>query len=140
MTAASTATALKALIEHAAAFSSRDNRRYADNLSLPFVHLWPDGEILRYDNRSDVDLFGHYARAGLDAGNFGRTELDQADLILDWDDLKAFHVKFTRFMPDDGRSSQSEAIWVAIRDGQSWKLKLRIGAARIRQPGCNGGP
>lgn len=125
-------TALKALIEHAAAFSSRDNRTYADNLSLPFVHLWQDGEILRYDNPSDVDLFEHYARAGLDAENFGRTELDEADLILDWDDLKAFHVKFTRFMPDDGKLSQSEAIWVAIRSGKCWKLKLRIGAARIK--------
>jgi len=30
-------TALKALIEHIAAFSSKDNARYADNLSLPFV-------------------------------------------------------------------------------------------------------
>lgn len=125
-------TALKALIEHAAAFSSRDNRRYADNLSLPFVHLWQDGEILRYYNRGDVDLFGHYSRAGLDAGNFARTELDEADLILDWDDLKAFHVKFTRFAPDDGKLSQSEAIWVTIRDDECWKLKLRIGAVRIR--------
>ncbi len=124
--------ALQALIEHAAAFSSRDNGRYADNLSLPFVHLWPDGGILRYDNRSEADLSAHYARAGLDVGNFARTELDAADLILDWDDLKAFHVKFTRFMPDERKSGQSEALWVAIRDGRSWKLKLRIGAARIK--------
>lgn len=128
-------TALKALIEHVAAFSSKDNARYADNLSLPFVHLWQDGAILRYDNRSDVDLFEHYARAGLDAENFERTELDEADLILDWGDLKAFYVKFTRLTRGDGKSSQSEAIWVAIRDGQCWKLKLRIGAARIKQPG-----
>ena len=123
---------LEALIEHVAAFSSKDNARYADNLSLPFVHLWQDGAILRYDHRSDVDLLGHYARAGLDAESFARTELDEADLILDWDDLKAFHVKFTRFAPHDGKLGQSEAIWVAIRDGQSWKLKLRIGAARIK--------
>jgi len=125
-------TALKALIEHAAAFSSKDNRRYADNLSLPFVHLWQDGEILRYDDRSDVDLFEHYARAGLDDQNFGRTELDDANLILDWDDLKAFHVKFTRYAPEGGKTVRAEAIWVAIRDARCWKLKLRIGAVRIR--------
>ena len=128
-------TPLKALIEHAAAFSSRDNQRYADNLSLPFVHLWQDGEILRYDDRSDVDLFKHYARAKLDAENFGRTELDEADLILDWDDLKAYYTKFTRHAPQGGNVGQLEAIWVAIRAGECWKLKLRIGAARIKQPG-----
>lgn len=124
--------ALKALLEHAAAFSSRDNRRYADNLSLPFVHLWQDGEILRYDDRSDVDLFEHYARAGLDAENFGRTELDEANLILDWDDLKAFHVKFTRYAPEGGEAGRAEAIWVTFRDDGCWKLKLRIGAVRIK--------
>ena len=126
------ATPLKALIEHAAAFSSKDNRRYADNLALPFVHLWPDGEILRYDDRTGVDLFKHYARAKLDAENFGRTELDEADLILDWDDLKAFYIKFTRYKPDGGKLGQSEAIWVAIRAGGRWKLKLRVGARRIK--------
>ena len=125
-------TPLKALIEHAAAFSSKDNRRYAENLSLPFVHLWQDGEILRYDHAGEVDLFRHYARAKLDAENFGRTELDAADLILDWDDLKAFYAKFTRYTPEGGKLDQSEAIWVAIRAGERWKLKLRIGAARIK--------
>jgi hypothetical protein len=125
-------TALQALIEHAAAFSSKDNRRYADSLSLPFVHLWPDGEVLRYDACSDVDLFEHYARAKLDAESFGRTELDEARLILDWDDLKAFYVKFTRYGNDGGKLGQSEAIWVAVRAGGCWRLKLRIGAERTK--------
>ena len=126
-------TALKALIEHAAAFSSKDNRRYADNLSLPFVHLWQNGEILRCEDRGDVDLFEHYARAGLDAENFLRTELDETDLILDWEDLKAFHVKFTRYGPGGGKAGRAEAIWVTTRDEEGrWKLKLRIGAAPIR--------
>lgn len=125
-------TALKALIEHAAAFSSKDNERYAETLSLPFVHLWQDGEILHYDDPGDIDLFKHYARAKIDAENFGHTELDEAELILDWEDLKAFHVKFTRNTKEGGTLGQSEAIWVAIRSGECWKLKLRIGAARIK--------
>jgi hypothetical protein len=132
MTTPTDNTPLNALIEHAASFSSRDNPRYTENLSLPFVHLWQDGEILRYDDPGDVDLFKHYARAKLDAENFGRTELDEADLILDWDDLKAFHVKFARYMPDGRKLGRSEAIWVVIRTGERWKLKLRIGAARIK--------
>lgn len=131
MTTPSDNIPLKALIEHAAAFSSKDNQRYAENLSLPFVHLWQDGEVLRYDDPSDVDLFKHYARAKLDAENFGRTELDEADLILDWDDLKAFHVKFTRYTLGGHKLGRSEAIWVAIRAGECWKLKLRIGARQI---------
>jgi len=127
-----TRTALQALIEHAAAFSGKDNERYAGTLALPFVHLWQDGEILRYDEPGDIDLFKHYARAKIDAKNYGRTELDEAKLILDWEDLKAFHVKFTRYTRESGTLGRSEAIWVAIRSGECWKLKLRIGAVRIK--------
>jgi hypothetical protein len=39
MEAPARGSALDALIEHTAAFSSRDNHRYAECLSLPFVHL-----------------------------------------------------------------------------------------------------
>jgi hypothetical protein len=132
MTTPESNTALKALIEHTAAFSGKDNERYAGTLALPFVHLWQDGEILRYDDPGDVDLFGHYARAKIDAETYGRTELDEAELILDWEDLKAFHVKFTRYAREGGTLGQSEAIWAAIRSGEGWKLKLRIGAARVK--------
>ncbi len=125
-------TVLEALIEHAAAFSSGDNERYAAGLSLPFVHLWPDGEILRYDDQRDVDLLLHYRRAGIDPATFRGSELDEAKLILDWEGLKAFHTKFTRHALDGGTLDQSEAIWVATRCAGAWKLKLRIGAARIR--------
>jgi hypothetical protein len=124
-------TPLKALIEHLAAFSSRDNRRFAEILSLPFVHLWQDGEIWRYDDSGEVDLSKQYAKAEIDAENFGRTELDEANLILDWDDLKAFHVIFTRYTPEGNKTSRAEAIWVVIRDKGCWKLKLRIGAVRM---------
>jgi hypothetical protein len=127
-----TATPLKALIEHLEAFSSRDNRRFAGVLSLPFVHLWQDGEIWRYDDPSDVDILKQYVKTGIDAENFGRTELDEARLILDWDDLKAFYVIFTRYTLQGDKVGRAEAIWVAIRDGGSWKLKLRIGAGRIK--------
>jgi hypothetical protein len=126
-----TDTPLKALIEHVAAFSSRDNRRFAEVLALPFVHLWQDGEIWRYEDRGDVDLLKQYARAEIDEKTFGRTELDEARLILDWDDLKAFYVTFTRYAPQGDKVGRAEALWVAIRDGGCWKLKLRIGARRI---------
>jgi hypothetical protein len=125
-------TPLKALIEHVAAFSSRDNQRFAEILSLPFIHLWQDGEIWRYEDRSDVDLLKQYAKAEIDAENFGRTELDEARLILDWDGLKAFYVRFTRYSAGGDKAGRAEAIWVAIRDGECWKLKLRIGARRIQ--------
>lgn len=124
-------TPLMALIEHLEAFSSRDNRRFAEALSLPFVHLWQDGEIWRYEDRSDVDLLRQYARAEIDEKTFGRTDLDEARLILDWDELKAFYVRFTRYSAAGDNAGRAEAIWVAIRDRGSWKLKLRIGAARI---------
>lgn len=130
MTAPAGDTPLTALIEHLAAFSSRDNQRFADILSLPFVHLWPDGEIWRCDERSGVDLLKQYAKAGIDAMRFGRTELDEATLVLDWDDLKAFHVEFTRYESSGGEAGRAEAIWVVVRDGGCWKLKLRIGAVR----------
>jgi hypothetical protein len=125
------ATALEALIAHAKGFSGGDDESYAETLALPFVHLWPDGEILRYDGAGDVDLLAHYARAGIDAETFGRSELDEARLVLDWPDLKAFHARFTRYTRDGRALGQSEAIWVAVRSGASWKLKLRIGAARV---------
>ena len=58
--------------------------------------------------------------------------MDEAELILDWEDLKAFHVKFTRYAREGGTLGQSEAIWVAIRSGECWRLELRIGAARVK--------
>src|SRR5829696_749521 len=97
MTTSGSDTALKALLEHTAAFSSKDNGAYTEALALPFIHLWQDGEILCHEKRADIDLFDHYARGGIDAENYDRTELDQADLILDWEHLKAFRVKFTRY-------------------------------------------
>jgi hypothetical protein len=126
-------TPLRALIEHLEAFSSRDNRRFADALSLPFVHLWQDGEIWRYEDPSDVDLLKQYARAEIDDKSFGRTELDEARLVLDWDELKAYYVTFTRYTMAGGSAGSAEAIWVAVRDNGCWKLKLRIGARRIRR-------
>jgi hypothetical protein len=125
-------TPLKELIEHAAAFSSKDNQRFAENLSLPFIHLSPDGEVWQYKDPGDVDLFKQYAKARIDAENFGRTELDEANLILDWDDLTAFHTKFTRYTRGGEKIGQAEAIWVAIREGTGWKVKLRIGAVQIK--------
>ena len=74
-------TALEALIEHSAAFSGKDNERYAGTLALPFVHLWQDGEVLRYDDPGDVDLFEHYARATIDAENYGRPNCARRSLF-----------------------------------------------------------
>ena len=125
------ATPLQALIEHLAAFSGGDNRRFAEALSLPFFHLWQDGEVWRYDEPGEVDISKQYAKAGIDEKTFGRTELDEASLVLDWEDLKAFRVKFTRYTAAGGKAGRAEAIWVAIRDGAFWKLKLRIGAEGI---------
>jgi hypothetical protein len=122
------------LLEHLEAFSSRDNRRLAAALSLPFVHLWQDGEILQYQCRDDVDILRQYAKSGIDEKTFWRTELDAANLILDWVDLKAFCVRFTRYSVAGGVAGRAEALWVVIRDGDSWKMKLRIGAARVN---CN---
>ena len=130
MTAPVGDTPLQALIEHLAAFSGRDDQRFANILSLPFIHLWPDGEIWRYDDPSSVDLLKQYAKAGIDAERFGRTELNEARLVLNWDDLKAIYVKFTRFASSGDEVGRSEAIWVVVRDGGCWKLKLRIGAVR----------
>ena len=125
-------TPLKALIEHAAAFSSKDDERFAENISLPFIHLSHDGEVWRYENSSDVDLLKQYAKANIDVETFGRTVLDEASLILDWDDLKAFYTKFTRYTREGAKINQAEAIWVTIREGTSWKVKLRVGAARVK--------
>ena len=122
---------LQALIEHLEAFSSRDNRRFADAVSLPFVHLWHDGELWRYGEPGDVDLQKQFAKAGIDTKTFGRTELDEARLVLDWEHLKAFCVRFTRYSTAGDRAGQAEAVWVAVRDGAFWKLKLRIGARRM---------
>ncbi len=84
-----TGTPLKALIEHLAAFSSGDNQRFAEILSLPFAHLWQDGEFWHYEGPRDVDLSKQFVKVGIDADSFGRTELDEARLVLDWDDRKA---------------------------------------------------
>ncbi len=124
-------TPLKALIEHLEAFSTRDNRRFADALSLPFFHLWQDGEIWRYEDPGDVDLLKQYARAEIDGKSFGRTELDEARLVLDWEELKAYHVSFTRYTTAGCPLGRAEALWVAVRDNGCWKLKLRVGAQRI---------
>ena len=124
-------TPLRALIEHLEAFSNRDDRRFAAGLSPPFIHLWQDGEVWRYDDPGEVDISKQYAKAGIDEKTFGRTELDEASLVLDWEDLKAFRVKFTRYTVAGGKAGRAEAIWVAIRDGAFWKLKLRIGAEGI---------
>jgi hypothetical protein len=124
-------TALLALLEHLEAFSSRDNGRFADALSMPFVHLWQDGELWRYEDRRDVDLLQQYAKSGIDEKTFDCTELDEARLILDWEDLKAFYVRFTRYSTAGDSAGRAEAIWVATRDRGVWKLKARIGARRI---------
>jgi hypothetical protein len=132
MTVSGLDTALGALIEHAAALSSRDDQRCTESLSVPFVHLWQDGEILRYEDSRGGDLLGHFARAKLNPDEFGHTEVDEASLILDWDELKAFYVRFTRYSQGGDKLGQSEAIWVVTRVGRRWKLKLRIGAARVK--------
>jgi hypothetical protein len=127
-------TPLRALLEQLSAFSTRDDRRFGAALSLPFVQLSPDGEIWRYEDAKDVDLGRQYAKAGIDAGSFGRSELDEARLILDWDDLKAFYMNFTRHTRAGDAAGRSEAVWVVVRDAGGWKLKLRIGAAPVRRP------
>lgn len=122
---------LLALLEHIEAFSSRDNARYARALAIPFVHLWADGAILRYDTAADVDLAAHLATAGLDRRSFERAQLEQTDLVLDWPELKAFRVIFTRRRPGGEPSGRWEALWVTLRADGEWKLKLRIGARRL---------
>jgi hypothetical protein len=124
------ATPLESLIEHTAAFSSRDNERYADILSVPFVHLWPDGQVWSCDDGRQISLSAHYKAANLTAENFDHTELDHAVVVLDWPDLKAYHVKFSRYTPRGGNAGQSEAIWVVVRADDGWKVKLRIGAVQ----------
>jgi hypothetical protein len=125
------ATPLNALLEHLAAFSSKDDARFAEAVSLPFVHLWHDGELWRYEDRGDIDLLKQYAKSGIDEKTFGRTELDEARLVLDWENLKAYYVRFTRYSSTGDKAGRAEAIWVALRESGSWKLKLRIGARRI---------
>jgi hypothetical protein len=125
------ATPLGALLDHLAAFSGRDNFRFAEAVSLPFVHLWHDGELWRYEDCGDIDLLKQYAKSGIDEKTFGRTELDEARLVLDWESLKAYYVRFTRYSSAGDKAGRAEAIWVALRESGSWKLKLRIGARRI---------
>lgn len=122
------ATPLEAVIEHTAAFSSGDNDQYARILSIPFIHVWPDGKLLQYDNSESVDLLAHYKAAGLTDQNFDHTELDAAVAILDWPELKVFRVEFTRYGPHGMRAGKSEALWVVVRVDGGWKVKLRVGA------------
>ena len=124
-------TPLQVLLEHLAAFSNGDNGRLAAALSLPFVHLWPDGTVWSYDRPDEVDIAKQYEKAGIDAATYGRTELDEARLILDWEELKAFYVRFTRYSADGDIAVRAEAIWVVTRGDAGWKLKLRIGAKGV---------
>ena len=47
---------LKALTEHLEALSSRDILRFADAMSLPFVHVWLDGETKYSESRDDIEI------------------------------------------------------------------------------------
>lgn len=123
-------TPIGALLAHLEAFSARDNARFREAVSTPFCHLWPDGDLWVCSNESELDIAQQYAKGGIDPEKFGWTSLDDATLVLDWDGLKAFRVRFTRYGRDGGRLGRSEAIWAVTRAEAGWKMKLRIGAAR----------
>jgi hypothetical protein len=124
-------TPVKAMLEHLAAFSAGDDRRFVEAVSLPFVHLWPDGELWHHGVPADIHVLRQYAKAGIDAETFGGSELDEAVLILDGRDLKAFRVTFTRTTRAGGSIGRSAAIWVTVRERGAWRLKLRIGAVPV---------
>jgi hypothetical protein len=126
-------TPLRALLEHAAALSSKDNRRFAETLSQPFMHVWPNGEILEYRDQGDVNLLAQLAKVPIDVESFGQIELESASLILDWTDLKAFRVRFRRYEAQGQNRGQAEGIYVVVRDGtSSWKVKLSIGIVPVK--------
>jgi len=128
---ADTATPFGALLEHAAAFSSKDDRRFAESLSLPFMHVWPDGEIVEYKEPPDVDSLAQLAEASAGVAIFGQTELEAATLVLDWSDLKAFRARLARYSPQGQYLGAAEGIFVVVREGASWKVKLSIGAVTV---------
>jgi len=124
-------TPLRALLEHAAALSSKDDRRFVETVSLPFIHLRPDGEIVEYRQPGDVHLSTQLAKAPMDVNSFGQTELEAATLVLDWNDLKVFHTRLTRYAAEGKYLGKAEAICVVVLEGESWKVKLSIGAAPV---------
>ena|SRR5438128_7129511 len=132
MTTDDTMTPLRALLEHAAALSSKDNRRFAETLSLPFIHVWPNGEIIEYKQPGDIDLSAQFAKAPVDPAIFGQTELQGASLILDWTDLKAFRTRLTTYASQGQNPGQAEGICVVVREGPSWKVKLTLGIVPVK--------
>ncbi len=126
------ATPIEAMIEHLKAFETLDDAAFARSLSFPFTHLYPDGDVNRWDDPDDVSVERDLQKFGLLRENYGRITLDSCDMVMDLPRLKVFHITATRFGAGTSvATSRAEAVWAVVEETGGWKVKLRVGAGPL---------
>ncbi len=129
------ATPIEAMIASLKAFETLDDQQFAASLAFPFTHLYPDGEINRWDTPADVSVERDLQKFGLERQTYGRITLDSCSLVMDRPRLKVFHITVTRYAAGSSTvTSRAEAVWAVLEEGGAWRVKLRIGAGALPLP------
>ena len=125
-------TPIEAMIAHLATFETLDDAAFATSLAFPFTHLYPDGELNRWEGPADVSVDRDIAKFGLERATYGRITLDRCDLVLDLARVKVFRIEATRYAAGTATAtSRGEAVWVLLEEAGAWRVKLRVGPGAL---------
>lgn len=117
-----------AISAHMDAINSHDDARIIESQRFPFGHLWPNGTWEITDSPGEFQPINWSARLGSD---WNRSVLEVVEQIIA-DQLSAtYRIEFTRRRSDDSVLGRYEAIWIATRSDDQWKVQFRHGAIKI---------
>jgi hypothetical protein len=114
-----------AIASHMDAINARNDEAIISSQRFPFGHLWPDGRWELVASAAEFKPIDWKTRLG---SEWHRSVLESADQIMSNDDAATYQIVFSRRREDGSVMGRYEAVWIATKIQNDWKVQFRHGA------------
>lgn len=121
-------TADGAISDHMDAINERSDEAIISSQRFPFGHLWPDGRWEHVESAADFHPINWKTRLG---SEWHRSVLESADLVMSNEDAATYRIVFSRRREDGSVMGRYEALWVATKIENDWRVQFRHGAIQL---------
>ena len=117
--------ALAVVDRYLVAINDRDTKAIRDAFNFPHVRVRGDGEVVRYETRTDYHFDNFFALTGPNGWN--HTEWDATKVAFATEHKAHVAVDFTRYRADGSKIEQYFSLYVVTCQGRHWGIQVGSG-------------